>query len=174
MLDLASTRWGELTHAYGAAADIPALLQQLEADPRGPHTDYRDEPWFSLWSSLCHQGDVSTASYAAVPHLLRIAATVSDLPTTNYFLLPTCIEIARLTNRGPAIPHDLAAAYQQALQQLHTLACQHAAAAWDEELSRTIAAALVVTKGHAKLAEVILELSPEAIAAFRASQGMDE
>ena len=26
-----------------------------------------------LWSSLCHEGDVYTASYAAVPHIVQMA-----------------------------------------------------------------------------------------------------
>src|SRR5215210_3660781 len=33
MLDLNSARWRELRHAYGAADDIPALIEQLKTDP---------------------------------------------------------------------------------------------------------------------------------------------
>src|SRR4051812_40379348 len=66
MLALDSPRWGELTHAYGEASDIPALLRRLKTAP--PPTDYRSEPWFTLWSALCHQNDVYIASYAAIPH----------------------------------------------------------------------------------------------------------
>jgi len=45
MLQLDDGRWSELTHAYGAASDIPHLLRQLVESPRqmGPN----DEPWFT-------------------------------------------------------------------------------------------------------------------------------
>ncbi|HEX3912895.1 MAG TPA: hypothetical protein VHW71_05265 [Steroidobacteraceae bacterium] len=67
MLPLDSPQWAELSHAYGAAGDIPQLLKQL--------TNFRratvdKEPWFSLWSALAHQGDVYSASFAAVPHVV--------------------------------------------------------------------------------------------------------
>jgi len=173
MLALSSPRWSELRHAYGAASDIPPLLEQLEAEPNRVHTDCRDEPWFSLWSSLCHQGDVYSASYATVAHLIRIAASIPDVPVVNYFVLPTSIEVARLLGYGPPPPPDLAADYSSALQQLHDLAYRLASIAWDEVLSRAIAAALVVTKGYAFLADTILELSPEAIKEFRVARGLD-
>lgn len=53
LLPLDSPRWSELTHAYGSASDTPALLRQLASLPRA---DGDAEPWFSLWSSLAHQG----------------------------------------------------------------------------------------------------------------------
>lgn len=58
--------WHELTHAYGSAEDIPGLFQRL-----GGAED--DEVWQELWSSLCHQGSVYDASWAAVPRLTDIA-----------------------------------------------------------------------------------------------------
>jgi len=84
LLDLDDRRWAELTHAYGSAADIPPLLRHLREFP--PATDYRAEPYFSLWTALCHQGPVYPASYAAVPHLVAalLASTspVYDSPTS--------------------------------------------------------------------------------------------
>ena len=63
-------RWSALEHAYGEASDIPVLLRQLANFP--PHEDHRAEPYFSLWSALCHQGDVYSASYAAVPEIISL------------------------------------------------------------------------------------------------------
>ena len=60
------TDWSQLTHAYGPADDVPALLELAEADPRNP-------AWNELWSRLCHQGTVYPASYAALPALARMA-----------------------------------------------------------------------------------------------------
>lgn len=60
------TDWSELSHAYGNAADIPDLLDQ--AGPDAGH-----EVWQDLWSRLCHQGSVYTASYSAIPALAEKA-----------------------------------------------------------------------------------------------------
>jgi hypothetical protein len=73
-LPLDSPRWSELDHAYGKAAGIPALLRHLESFPPSSPDD---EPWFSLWSALAHQGDVYPASFAAVPHVVRALAALA-------------------------------------------------------------------------------------------------
>ena len=64
MSALEEIHWRELSHAYGFASDLPALLQQLYAFPSEANSS--SEPWHSLWSSLYHQGDIYSASYAAV------------------------------------------------------------------------------------------------------------
>ena len=58
--------WSKLTHAYGSAGDVPAMLEQAESDPQGPI-------WRDLGSCLYHQGTVYSASYAALPTLTRLA-----------------------------------------------------------------------------------------------------
>ena len=92
MLDLGSIRWNELTHAYGNAGDIPKLLEQAAKWPLAEK--YQDEPYFSLWSSLCHQGDAYSASYAAVPHLASFCdAEAPKKVNENILHLIVCIEI---------------------------------------------------------------------------------
>ncbi|MEW1647863.1 hypothetical protein [Streptomyces sp. NPDC091219] len=58
--------WSGLSHAYGSAEDIPGLFARL-----GGAED--DEVWQELWGSLCHQGSVYDASWAALPVLTDIA-----------------------------------------------------------------------------------------------------
>ncbi|MGW4560863.1 hypothetical protein ACWEN3_00190 [Streptomyces sp. NPDC004561] len=59
--------WSRLRHAYGPADDIPGLFARLTGGQE-------DEPvWRDLWSSLCHQGTVYDAGYAALPVLADIA-----------------------------------------------------------------------------------------------------
>ncbi|GAA4921596.1 hypothetical protein LX16_4910 [Stackebrandtia albiflava] len=58
--------WSSLGHAYGSAEDVPARLARLESAPT-------DELWDDLWSALCHQGTVYSASYAALHWLTGIA-----------------------------------------------------------------------------------------------------
>ena len=59
--------WSTLTTAYGPADDVPELLSAAEARPDD------QAAWDGLWSSLCHQGTVYTASYAALPALTALA-----------------------------------------------------------------------------------------------------
>jgi hypothetical protein len=162
MLSLDSPAWQHLLHAYGPATDIPGLLRQLEESP-GPHSSYKDEPWYSLWSSLCHQGDVYTASYAAVPHILRIALLTKDPIDPGFFQLPACVEIARASSRGPALQPDLADAYLQALNCIPDCVHAHSSETWDEGMMQCVAAALAVSKGHSRLAEAIVMLDSDMI-----------
>ena len=96
MLDLDSSAWSALEHAYGTAEDIPDLLRDLESFP--PDVANDDGTWHALWSALCHQSDVYSASFAAVPHIVRLAAAAPDRMTSSFILLPTCIDASRLTS----------------------------------------------------------------------------
>jgi hypothetical protein len=80
--------------------------------------------------------------------------------------LPSSVNRHVSRSTGPAIPDALTPAYFTALQRLHGLAYALADQPWDSLLSRAIGAALVVAKGHAQLAEAILEFGePPAAAA---------
>ncbi|WP_051740023.1 hypothetical protein [Kitasatospora sp. MBT66] len=61
------TDWSQLKHAYGTAEDIPALFERLGAEPN-------DEAWSDLWSRLCHQGSVYSASFAALALLADLGS----------------------------------------------------------------------------------------------------
>lgn len=69
------TDWTTLQDAYGSAAEIPSLLDQISPDPRA-------DVWEELWSRLCHQGSVYSGSFAAIPRLTQAAAAwqPSDRP----------------------------------------------------------------------------------------------
>ena len=114
MLSLESPRWSELQHAYGQASDIPALLKQL-ADV--PDSSDDKEPWFSLWSSLAHQGDVYSASFAAVPHVVQALASYPIKADFTYFQFPAWVEICRKKS-GVSVPEDIALSYFEALSRL--------------------------------------------------------
>jgi len=163
MLPLISERWQDLQHAYGSASDIPALLTALETLP--PTNDPDAEPYFSLWSALCHQGDVYTASYAAVPHFVRVIATAPERAGWILFQLVACIEIARLQGRGPIVPSDLQDAYRQALDQIPKLVAD-VHKPWDEVWCRCLLSAIAASKGFADLADAVQELDPPTIEAL--------
>jgi hypothetical protein len=157
MLALDDPGWSKLRHAYSDAADVPDLLRTL-ATSTGPKASYRDEPWFSLWSSLCHQGDVYTASYAALPYIVQIANQAREPVDFSFFQLPAAIEVARRTGRGPAIPEAYANDYHLAITQLVENVSLHRHEAWDQSMLLSAAAAQAVAKGHVDVAEALMNL----------------
>lgn len=152
-----------MQHAYGDAANIPNLLRTL-ASSTGPKLSYRDDPWFSLWSSLCHQGDVYSASYVALPHIVKIAGEAKEPVDFSFFQLPAAIEVARRTGRGPDIPEAYADDYHRAIAQLVENVSLHRDEAWDQSMLLSAAAAHAVAKGHIDVAETLLNLDADWIA----------
>jgi len=162
MLSLESPRWAELSHAYGKASDIPALLQQLSSLPASAKDA---EPWFTLWSALAHQGDVYSASFAAVPHVVKALASNPSKADHSYFHFPAWVEICRAKN-GVAIPEDLRAPYFQSLAHLPGLVAAVATRPWDAGFLSCTLAAIAAAKGQPEIAEAALELTPESAQEF--------
>jgi len=157
MLDLDSNRWSELQHAYGGASDVPALLRQLESLPDSVGNK---EPWFSLWSALAHQGDVYSASFAAVPHVVAAIERAPSKASGVYFHFPAWVEICR-RKKGVSIPADLQVAYSSALAKLPPLAGLASASDWDTEFLVSVLATIAACKGYTSVAEAALELTPD-------------
>jgi hypothetical protein len=157
MLSLDSPRWTTLQHAYGDASDIPALLRQL-AD--FPPSEGNEEPWFTIWSALAHQGDVYPASFAAVPHVVAALATNPTRASGTYFQFPAWVEICR-HRKCVEVPDDLAFAYRLALKQLPALVAAAASREWDGDFLPCALSAIAASKGFPAVAEAALELSPD-------------
>jgi hypothetical protein len=66
--DLEKIEWGKLTHAYGAADDVPGLLRSLTSRDQ----ETRSNSIHELCSNIWHQGTVYEASAHAVPFLLQL------------------------------------------------------------------------------------------------------
>lgn len=163
MLGLDSPRWAELHTAYGAAVDVPGMLRDLEFVPNSK--GYRDEPWSSIWSSLAHQGDVYSASFAAVPHVVHVLAAAPERAGYEYFGFPAWVEICR-QRTGEPIPDDLRDPFFDALAQLPALAAAAAARQWDEAMVQCVLGAIAVAKGTVDVAEAAYELTPEVAREF--------
>src|SRR5687767_14764877 len=159
MLALDSPRWGELTHAYGEASDIPALLRDLKA--AGPPAGSQSEPWFSLWSALCHQYDVYTASYAAIPHVVAIAADKQSRERLEHVNFIASVEAFRRRQNAPPVPADLEAGYETAIGRAAALVLDCLGSDWDEAEYKVLLGALAVVRGQYKLGAVIFELEEE-------------
>lgn len=155
MLELNSPQWDELHDAYGSAAKIPALLRQLSALPSDNGSD---EPWFSLWSALAHQGDVYSASFAAVPHVIEAIASAPERVSDVYFHFPAWIEICRHKN-GVDVPDELAACYFDALKRVPALVAGAVEKQWSVAFTGCALSATAAAKGQHDLAEALLELT---------------
>jgi hypothetical protein len=155
-------RWSNLQHAYGPATDTPGLLRQLVTRPASCGTD---DTWGSLWSSLAHQGDVYSASFAAVPHMVRALSVAPSKADPRYFQFPAWVEICR-KKEAIAVPDDLSPAYFAALAQLPTLVAAAADREWDSDFLRGALSAIAAAKGFGSVGEAIQELSPDTAEEF--------
>ena len=161
-LALDDPRWSDLQHAYGDAGDIPELLKQLA---NVPSSRDREEPWFSLWSALAHQGDVYSASFAAVPHVVDALASAPLTADFTYFQFPAWVEVCRVKN-NVSIPADLAPAYFESLARLPALVAAASSRSWDEDFLCCALSAIAAAKGQPLVAEAVLELSPDVAGKF--------
>ena len=159
MFPLDDAEWSSLSDAYGSASGIVGLLIHAEALPED--TGSTTEPYCSLWSGLCHQGDIYSASYAALPHLVRIVEKYPDKFRWTLLSLVQAIETARLGGRGPSIPANLQTAYDAALQIIPTIAVGLIGRGLSELEMRVILSACAAAKGFGPLSEAITELTPE-------------
>lgn len=67
-------KWKDLKHAFGSAADVPANLRGLCAEPE---TSSHENALQALCGSIYHQGTVYEATPYAVPFLIEIASSPS-------------------------------------------------------------------------------------------------
>jgi hypothetical protein len=148
--------WASLQHAYGPAGDIPALLAQARTGDAP--VNFQSEPWFTLWSSLDHQGDVYSASYAAVPELVDVAAERLDAVRVESLYLAACIELDRQSPRAPAIPEDLRKEYDQAIKRAAVLVDRADLAAVSPDHRQMLSIADAVFKGNIATARQLLDV----------------
>lgn len=160
MLDLDDDGWRDLRHAYGSAADIPALLRQLPDAPV-KSADSKREPWFSLWSALCHQSDVYPASFAAVPHIIAAAERRQPADRAEYLFLVGTIESMRHKASSPPLPTELEPAYLEALHAGVPLALEALQVEADRSWFQGLLAALAAFRGFPELGAAVSDLERE-------------
>jgi len=157
MLDLNDPVWEKLEGGYkGSLYNASIALKALEevTTLEEANTIYQE-----LWDELHHQGDVGLASYYAVPYMIRIAKE-KKLVDYNVLGLVTVIEIQR--HKGnPPLPKDLDSDYQQAIEDLATLATMALKEQWDLSLASATLAAIALSKGQIALSNAIMNLDSE-------------
>jgi len=133
---------------------MPALLAQLAALPS---SEGDNEPWHAIWSALAHQGDVYSASFAAVPHVVAALASSPSSADSSYFQFPAWVEICR-TKSGTAVPAELQPSYFQALRQLPGLVATAASRLEEPGFLACALSAIAASAGQPVIAEAVLEL----------------
>ncbi len=154
MLSLNDPCWQDFTGGYKMPYDASILLRRLENTLSDEDSaQILDE----LFDELHHQGDVGTASYLAVPHLVRIGLEKhsSDWRFTGLIAL---IEIQRHESQI-TIPQQYEAEYFNALQQIEKLIAVNTNLPWDREYAACALGALAASKGQIDMAKVIQDLS---------------
>jgi len=79
-----SVSWGELTHAYGPASDVPELIRGLAAND-----DNWDELHTEFVGSVLHQGSSYSSSAPALEFLAQLAMAPQLAPKRRLYLLYT-------------------------------------------------------------------------------------
>ncbi len=160
VLDLSDPIWQKLAAGYRVTYDASSALRSLE---NAQSVGEEKVVWDELWQELHHQGDVDEASYAAVPHLLRIAKSKAKL-NWNCFGLIAVIELERHNPRNPPVPDYLSEAYREALKTVGSIAFGHHDQDWDELLTSQVFSAIAASKGHHTIARALLELTDSEMA----------
>ncbi len=148
MLTLDDERWSNLRGGYRIPYDPRPQLRSLREESS------REEAWETLWNELHHQGDVDTASYAAVPHLVAFY-TESGQPDWNAYALVGCIEVER-TRGNPEVPDWLEPDYNAALSALAEQASQEVLSVSDLLIVRSALGLIALSRGLRLQGELLL------------------
>jgi hypothetical protein len=155
MLDLDSPRWSELEHAYGKAKNIPSFLAKLSD---ATETKIKKDAWFYLWSALAHQGEVYSASFASVPHIIQALKKNINNLDISYLSFPVWVEICR-NNKSINIPEDIAKDYFLSISELPKIIISAESRDWDEEFTVLAISSIALAKGFHAIAEAVQEMN---------------
>jgi hypothetical protein len=154
MLSLDDIRWQNLEGGYRTRFDPRPLFSKLDAD------NDTKAVWHDLWEELHHQGDVGEASYAAVPHLVRIYRKRGVIDWNTYAIVGV-IELARDDGKNPEVPKWLAEDYFQAIRDLAEVGAVEVLLTKNPEEIRAILSILAISAGARTHARFILNYSAE-------------
>ena len=154
MLSLDNKRWQTLVGGYRVPFDPRPQLSKLAAN--------RDTKaaWHELWEELHHQGDVGEASYAAVPHLVRIYRQRGVIDWNTYAIVAV-IELARDSGKNPELPEWLKEDYLQAIRELAEVGAVEVLKSTNFEDIQAILSILAIAAGARTHARFLINYSAE-------------
>jgi len=159
LLSLDDKRWTEMKGGYRVPFDPRPLFHRLESD-----TDIQP-CWEEIWQELYHQGDVGEASYAAVPHLVRIYQNRGQIDWNTYAIV-SAIELARNVGTNPEVPSWLRQGYEDAINGLAMTGLVEIPRANDKETIRSILSTIAIWKGVKIYARFIIDFSEDELNEF--------
>jgi hypothetical protein len=154
MLNLDDERWQTLEGGYRVLFDPRPLLSALETNKNA------QAAWHELWEELHHQGDVGAASYAAVPHLVRIYRKRGVINWNTYAIVAV-IELARDDGKNPKVPRWLEEDYCQAIRDLADVGAVEVLQTKNPEEIRAILSILAIFAGARTHAKFLISYSGE-------------
>ena len=156
MPSLTDPAWREFRGGYGTPYDASVPLRCIEDG---------GSAWGELWGELHHQGDVGEASYAAIPHLVRVYASRPDRDWNLYAFAAT-IEIERHRRSNPPLPPGVEADYASAWVDLKTLALTDLQGSPDVNLLRSALEVIALSSGALKLGAFLHYVDEDEVSEF--------
>ncbi|MFZ0276586.1 MAG: hypothetical protein WA254_17490 [Candidatus Sulfotelmatobacter sp.] len=154
MLGLDDSRWSNLTGGCRTRLDPRPLLARLET---GQDTA---TAWHGLWNELHHQGDVGDASYAAIPHLVRIHRKHAVVDWNTYAIVAV-IELARTKGKNPELPKWLKEDYFRAIEELSEIRGAEISRTKEPDTVRAILSVIAIAKGLRTHGKFLIEYSED-------------
>ncbi|MBI4752702.1 MAG: hypothetical protein HY774_29790 [Acidobacteria bacterium] len=151
MLELDNPRWNELDNAYDTFYSTQDFLRRLWAE--APNISSGE--WADFLGSLCAGGQVPSASFAAIPHVIEVAKLRKPQERPMFMLAVCLVEGNRQRNNAP-IPHDLEEAYRQAIEATPPLLLECLALDWESENLRILMATLAAIQGKFDVVELLI------------------
>jgi len=139
MLSLDGKRWTTMLGGYRTPFDPRPLLSKLEAGEDAAAV------WHELWNEFHHQGDVGEASYASVPHLVKIYRK-RKFPDWNTYAIVAIIELSRAKGSNPDVPEWLAKDYFLAITELAEIGAAEILAVADPDVVCAILGIIAMVK----------------------------
>jgi hypothetical protein len=159
VLSLEDDRWNQLIGGYRIPFDPRPLIRELEASPE------EDQLWSRLIEELYHQGDVDTASYAAIPLLVKVFLAKEVYPW-QLFALIGWIESARAKEHNPRLPDWLRASYPDAIESLSLASLRAMKGNVSYPQVQGMLCVLALWKGLAVYADALIRFSEEELKEF--------
>jgi len=155
MISLDDPKWQTFKGGYHSDYDASVQLRAFEADP-----NVAAQMWEEFWNKLHHQGGVHIASYAAVPHLVRIYIKHGLLDWKLFGFVAT-VEDCRLFGdnphfMNPQLPHWLESDYYAAIKSLAAFGAQHFTEDWSKELAQSFLAVAAFAKNIPKTGRMLI------------------
>jgi hypothetical protein len=140
MLSLIDNRWPKLLGGYRVPLDVRPLLLRLDKEQDTASI------WDELWNELHHQGDVGEASYASVPHIVRIYRERGTVDWNTFAIVAT-IELARKEGKNPDAPKWLEEGYFLAIRELAEIGVEEILRTDDPDIIRAMLGIVAIERG---------------------------